>query len=319
MTSVAFEGNQCGVADGESVLDSLIRNGHDIPSGCRAGVCQACIMVVDAGDIPAPAQKGLSAAQIALNQFLSCQCKPAQPVAVRRASMAATRVEGTVVEKCWLNEQVLRLRLEATLDYIPGQYVTLWKDSRVARSYSLASHPDQDDFLEVHIKHIPGGKFSSWASGELGVGDSLGIQGPLGQCIYTATAGQPLLLAAIGTGLAPIYGILRDALAKGHSGPIDLVAGASSTAGFYLVDELQQLAEAHPGLNVHFVAQQADPGFAVEADIYQYCKQAWPDMKGVRVLLCGADSFVRKMRKQCFLGGASMADISADVFLPFGT
>ena len=319
MTSVAFEGNQCGVDEGESILDSLLRNGHEIPSGCRSGVCQACIMVADAGEIPAPAQKGLSAAQVALNQFLSCQCKPVQPVAVRRASMASTRVEGTVIDKSWLNEQVLRLRIKATLDYIPGQYVTLWKDNRVARSYSLASHPDRDEFLEVHIKHIPGGKFSSSAAGGLSVGDTLGIQGPLGKWIYKADPQQSLMLAAIGTGLAPIVGILRDALAKGHAGDINLVVGAASTPGFYLVDELSRLADSHANLSVHFVARQADADFAIEADIYQFCKQAWPELKGARVFLCGADSFVRKMRKQCFLGGASMADISADVFLPFGT
>lgn len=319
MTTVAFEGNRCGVADGETLLDSLIRNGYDIPNGCRAGVCQACIMVADEGDIPAPAQKGLSAAQIALNHFLSCQCKPAQPVAVRRASRTGTQVQGRVLDKHWLSEQVLRLRIRAKLDYIPGQYVTLWKDDVVARSYSLASNPLQDDFIEVHIKHIPGGMFSCWAARELEEGDLLGVQGPLGQCIYMADPGQPLLLMAIGTGLAPLYGILRDALAKGHSGPVDLAVGAADPSAFYLVRELQQLAAANVNLNVHFIAQRDGAGFATEGDIYQFCKQAWPDLKGTRVFLCGAESFVRKMRKQCFLGGASMADISADVFLPFGS
>ncbi len=319
MTRVAFEGSHCGVAEGESVLDSLIRNGYDIPNGCRAGVCQACIMVADEGDIPAPAQKGLSAAQIALNQFLSCQCKPAKPVSVRRALRTGLQVQGRVLDKQWLNDQVLRLRIRAKLDYIPGQYVTLWKDDVVARSYSLASNPLQDDFLEVHIKHIPGGMFSSWAARELEEGDLLGVQGPLGECIYTADPEQPLLLVAIGTGLAPLCGILRDALAKGHSGPVDLVLGAAADSGFYLVRELQQLAATNANLNIHFIAQRNGAGFAIEGDIYQFCKQAWPDLKGTRIFLCGAGSFVRKMRKQCFLGGASMADISADVFLPFGT
>ena len=41
----------------------------------------------------------------------------------------------------------------------------------------------------------------------------------------------------------------------------------------------------------------------------------WPELGGWRIFLCGAESFTRKARRQCFLAGAGMRDISVDSFL----
>jgi NAD(P)H-flavin reductase len=125
------------------------------------------------------------------------------------------------------------------------------------------------------------------------------------------------LLAAIGTGLAPIYGIARQALSGGHQTPIHLLVGARNRAGFYLVEELQALAQQYDNLTVHFICQDAAPDFALQDDIYSYYKQQFADLKNWHVYLCGAESFVKKMRKQSFLAGAAMSDISADSFLAF--
>ncbi len=319
MSIVSFEGKNVALDHGESVLDGLIRHGYKIPVGCRSGLCHSCVMAMDEGEVQAVAQKGLTEAERSLNYFLSCQCKPFSPVQVRRVNMAGKQVSGTVVDKCWLSDTVIRLRFKAPLDYVPGQYVTLWKDEIVARSYSLASHPRFSDYLEVHIKHIPGGKFSPWVAEELAVGDTLGVQGPYGQCIYTAaSAEQPVFLAAMGTGLAPIYGILNDAIVNRHRGPISLVVGASNPENFYLVEELNRLVEKNDQLDLHLVARESDRERFIVGDVYKYCRDRFFDLSGCRVFLCGAESFVRKMRKQCYLSGARMSDISADAFLPFG-
>lgn len=319
MSQVLFEGASIDLEQGESVLEALLRHGHDIPSGCRAGACQSCLMISDSDNLPASARQGLSEAQLALNHFLACQCKPTEPVQVTKASFEGLKTEGTVIEKEWLNPQVLRLRVAAELDYLSGQYVTLWNNQGVARSYSLASHPTQDDFLEFHIKIIPGGSFSQWASESLNIGDTLQVQGPMGKCVYAASSDQPLLLSAIGTGLAPIYGILKDAISRNHQGDINIILGARESNNFYLVKELLCLAAKYDNIYLHFVAQQTEPDFKKPTDIYAFCKSELPDLKGFKIYLCGAESFVKKMRKQSFLSGAAMSDISADVFLPFSS
>lgn len=323
MNAIVFEGQSLQLADGESLLDGLLREGHTIPNGCRSGVCQSCLLSSDDSDSIASAQAGLSAAQKQLNYFLSCQCIPKQPLTVRRVDAAANRVSGTVVSKDFLNSQVIQLCIQADIDYLPGQYVTLWKDDSLARSYSLASLPSDMGIIELHIRLYADGQFSSWVGQELEIGDGIDVQGPLGSCVYSPCADQPLLLAAMGTGFAPIWGIVRDALQQGHSAPIELVVGARDAEHFYLLDELQLLAQQHPNLSVHLLCENQLQGHhraAIEqADAYQYCASQFPSLKGYRIFVCGGQNFVTKLRKQCFMAGANMKDISADIFIPFSS
>jgi NAD(P)H-flavin reductase len=315
MCNLTFEQQRIEANNGESVLDTLTRHGHEIPYGCRSGVCQSCLMVAEQGDIPDVAQTGLSDAQVSLNYFLSCQCVPEVPMEVKRVDAKSLKQDAKVISKKMLNDNVIRLRLETDLVYQAGQFVTLWKDDVIGRSYSLASLPDKEKFLEFHIKIIENGQFSQWLDKEVKEGDIIQLQGPLGDCVFSAKAEQPVLMVGIGTGLAPIYGKVRTALDQGHTGPIHLVLGARDAANFYLVDELVSLMNENENFQVRFIAQQGESPFSQQGDVYDYCKQEYNSLSGWRVFLCGAESFVKKMRKQSFLSGAAMGDISADTFI----
>lgn len=322
MSAIVFEGQSVSLSDGETLLDGLLREGYSIPNGCRAGVCQSCLLSSDVAEPIVSAQSGLTAAQKQLNYFLSCQCIPKQPLTVKRIDSASNRAAAVVVAKEFLNSQVIQLQLKADIDYLPGQYLTLWRDDSLARSYSLASLPSEKGVIDLHIRHYPDGQFSSWVADELAVGDALEIQGPLGNCIYTPCVVQPMLLLASGTGLAPIWGVVQDALAKGHTAAIDLVVAARESEHFYLLEQLQALADQNENVTLHLICQQQiegeNPKGIQQADVYQYCSNLFADMKGYRVFVCGGQSFVTKIRKQCFMSGANMKDISADIFIPFG-
>lgn len=315
MSKLKFEDKTIDTLDAESVLDALIRHGHDIPHGCLAGACQSCAMVAESGDIPPEAQQGLSPAKVNLNYFLSCQCVADEPLSVRRIDPAELRIDAKVIDKTMLNDQVIRLRLKSKLAYQAGQYVTLRRDDDLGRSYSLASVPEQEDFLEFHIKLIENGLFSQWLYNDVQTGDVLAIQGPAGDSIFSAQAQQPILLTAIGTGLSPVYGIVKQALLNEHKGKINLVVAARSLDGFYLREELQALSDDNDNLTVDYVCQTEGDDEITKDDIYQFCKTKYADLTGWRVYLCGADSFVKKMYKQTILSGASMRDISADPFM----
>ncbi len=321
MTVLHFNGQEIAMLVGESVLDALLRNQHAVAFGCRAGVCQSCLMQGEAGGIPASAQDGLTAAQKKLGYFLSCRCIPeaSSCLQVQSIQQQAARTWAQVLDITPLNAQVYRLRLRCELDYFPGQYVTLWRNETIARSYSIASVKAVDHCMELHIKRMQEGNFSRWACDELVAGDSLQLQGPMGKCFYAGPTEQPLLLAGLGTGLAPLYGIVRDALLQGHRAPIYLFTGASLAERCYLSAELAELARLNPQLHVKTIAQTGYSEWVQQGDIYQTLRDTLPNLQGFKVFLCGADSFVRKMKKQCFLAGASMADIAADAFLPFVT
>lgn len=318
---ISFEGTQQEPLAEESVLDTLLRHDHQIPYGCRAGACQSCMMISEQGEIPADAQENLTPAEKEQGYFLACQCKPQGSMSVALKPTRQEPVIGTVVEKAVLNSQVARLRVRASMDYRAGQFVNLYRNGALYRSYSLASVPALDNYLEFHIKRVEGGKFSPWIYDELQPGVQLALEGPKGLCFYTPLdPQQPLLLAGLGTGLAPLYGVLRDALiTHNHQGPIHFIVGAKHSDNLYYLEELKTLAQRYANLSITFVAQESQLKEVRQGDIYQQAQALVPNCKGYRVYLCGADSFVKKMKKQCFVSGALMADILTDSFLPSGS
>lgn len=335
MAVVVYNGDAVALRDGETVLDGLLRNGKPIPYGCRSGVCQACLLEAvadpgfhsgaDPGSHSEPgaalsavtaAQRGLTAAQKKLRYFLACQCRPDADLQVALAPGGGELAQAIVIDKTWLNAEVIRLRLRADFRYFAGQYATLWKNDHLARSYSLASHPQLDPFLEFHIRLQPDGQFSRWVATHVMANDVMFVQGPLGTCTYSGPAAQPLLLVAMGTGLGPVCGVVRDALFRAHEGPVTLVVGARSDRQFYLLDELRELAHEHANLQVHYVAQRQELGLGLQADIYGFCADLLPVLRGYRVYLCGPQSFVERLRRQCVQAGAAADAIATDIFLP---
>lgn len=309
MPNIVFNENTYEAKEQESVLDCLLRHDLEIPHGCKAGACQACMMHTHDKSVPPASQTGLSNNLKEQGFFLSCSCIPSEDLYVS-LEQAIPRLQATVISIDKLNASVLRLRLNKSLHYRSGQYLNIWVNETAVRSYSLASVDELDDFIELHIKYYQDGLFSAWAWNTLKTNDILHIQGPIGTCFYTKSdPTQPLLFAGIGTGLAPLYGILRDALAQDHTGQIDLMIGAKNKDDFYLQEELLNLAKRHTNIQVHFLAQ-------ADTDIYEFAKTTHPSTKGMQIYLCGSESFVRKMKKQCFLAGAKMTDIHADAFLP---
>lgn len=324
MALIDYEGQSLEIAEGQTVLDALLNAGIDVPHGCCSGVCQSCLMQAQDGTDLSAAQKGLSDAQKALNFFLACQCEPSASLAVTTA--ATERIPAEIVDKQALSSTVWLLKLRVQMTFLAGQFVTVIRDDQLARSYSIASVPDESGVIDLHIRRYPDGQFSSWVADEAAVGDSLQLQGPLGTCVYTPCVDQPMVLAGIGTGLAPLWGILQDAIAQGHQAPIHLLlAGRNTDDSFYWTQEMADWCAQHPQVRCTRVAEQVNgtgdnlwQGEVVQGDVYEYLSQHYPDLKGFRVFLCGAESFVKKMRRQCFMAGAGMKDISADAFVSFG-
>lgn len=261
--------------------------------------------------LPPASQAGLKDTWQASGYFLACICRPdsafvAAPVA------ADVRVEASITALDRLSESVLRVRLTTAtqFDYRPGQYLTLLRQDGLARSYSLASLP-ADRSLELHVRLLAGGRMSQWLANGASIGTPLSLLGPSGDCYYVPGHGpQPMLLAGTGTGLAPLYGIARDALSAGHTGPIHLVHGSPTRAGLYLQDELQALADAHANFTYTPSVLEED-GPADKVVLKQH-----PSLKGWRAYVCGDPAIVQRFRKVLFLAGASLNDIHADAFLP---
>lgn len=294
-----------------SVLETLNHAGFDIPHSCLAGACQSCKLQASSGALPVTSQQGLTNAEKQLGYFLSCQCFPDSDLTIVESS-TSDRYTTRVLEKSLLSSKVVKLVLQAPFAFMGGQFVNvLYGD--LTRSYSIASTTNSNR-IELHIKILPDGRFSQFAAERINAGDELTLQGPFGKCIYSAPKDQTLLMVGLSTGIAPLLGVLRTALEQQHEAPIHFIAGAKDPSGLYMVEELHTLAAHYPHLTVDFVVQeQGKPPYITE-NIYQYTKAKHPQTKGYSIYLCGAETFVNKLKKQSFLLGANMADIHADSF-----
>jgi CDP-4-dehydro-6-deoxyglucose reductase len=312
VSQLAYDGHICERLAEESVLDALLRSGLDVPHSCRAGVCGSCLMrAVSPEAVPQKAQTGLKDTWKASGYFLACLCRPESDFSAMPVG-ADVRVPATIAALDRLSDSVLRVRLatETAFDYRPGQYLTLLRDDGLARSYSLASLP-REGRLELHVRLIEGGRMSQWLDRDANIGTTMSLIGPSGDCFYVpGREDQSLLLAGTGTGLAPLYGIARDALAAGHRGPVHLVHGVPSRAGLYLRTELLALADGYP--NFTYTASVLDEHGPLDKVVLA----AHPSLKGWRAYVCGNPTIVQRLRKTLFLSGATLNDIHADAFLP---
>ncbi len=317
MPAVTFEGKTYECKPGETVLDELTRHGVMLPSSCRAGSCQTCMMRAVKGSPPEESQQGIKDTLRVQGYFLACICKPSSDLEVSLASISK-KYTAVVQSKSWMSESIVRLRLSCDgFNYIPGQFINLVRpEDGLVRSYSLASIVE-DGMLELHVKKIPEGAMSTWICDSLDTGAEVDFFGPGGDCFYVpGNPEQPLTLAGTGTGLAPLYGIVRHALSFGHSGSIMLFHGSLAAQGLYLMDELRALAEEHPNLTYLPCVLYGDPPKGgLQGKIDDLVVDTNRDsMKRSRVFLCGDPPMVESMRRKCFLAGAASKEIYADAF-----
>lgn len=135
----------------------------------------------------------------------------------------------------------------STYRYKPGQFLTLRlniEGRHVPRCYSMASCPGLDDGLRVTVKRVTGGLGSNWICDHVRAGDTLEVMPPAGVFTPASLAGDFLLFAG-GSGITPVFSILRAALAQG-SGRIALIYANRDERSVIFREELNALAGAHP-------------------------------------------------------------------------
>jgi CDP-4-dehydro-6-deoxyglucose reductase len=306
------------IAPGETVLEALLRVGIDAQHSCRSGQCQTCLHRAIEGTPPAVSQIGLTDAQKALGFFLPCVCELTTPITVVRADEVGARVDAIVRSVEPLSENIIRLRLEADIfSYRPGQFLELIAKDDLKRHYSLASHPEEDPYLEMHIRLYQNGRMSQHLMETLSPGHKIHVAGPLGTCFYEGVASdQPLVLVGVGTGLAPLYGVLRDALRSGHRGPIRLYHGARDSKSLYLRGELETLANARKNFAYTPCALNTDAPHG--GDVGAVAVESETGLADSAFFLCGDENLVARLKRELFMRGASLKAIRSDAFTPGG-
>jgi len=319
VATLGYKDKRFALIEGETVLDGLLRNGIEIPNACRSGACRSCMMGASAGPVPERAQQGLREIEKRQGMFLACLCRPEGDLELRDVDDQAT-VGARIVEVAHLSDSVVRLRLqtEGPFEYEAGQYLALRREDGLTRSYSLASLPSEPT-LELHVRRMPGGRMSTWAYDEARAGMAVSLRGPYGSCCYVGDSIEaPILMVAVGTGLAPLWGVLRQALAAGHTGPITLIQASAEPSGLYMRDELRELGEAHSQVRVRTCVLRGGGGDieerAVDALAVDHIKSSGAAAAHL-AYVCGDAAIVQSIRRGLFLAGMSAKRIYIDAFV----
>ncbi len=302
----------------ETLLDAALRQGLSMPYGCKDGACGACKGTVQSGtvDLGRYQAHALTAEDIAAGKVLFCCARPTSDLSIENRQMIRmgdiqVKVMPARVEKLDkvapdVIELHLRLPASEKFQFYAGQYIDfLLKDGK-RRSYSLASAPEKEGVLELHIRHVPGGLFTDQVFGTMKVKDILRFEGPHGGFFLREESSKPVILLASGTGFAPIKSIVEHALAQGSSRPLHIYWGCRKQSDLYMNALPEDWAGKYP--HIHYTPVLSEPeagwtgrtGFVHQAVIADY-----PSLAGHQVYACGAPVMIDAARKdflaQCAL------------------
>ena len=152
----------------------------------------------------------------------------------------------TYIRKTTRDAVVLTLEADEpeVFSFVQGQYLTFraqFDGEELRRSYSICSN-SADGNLQVAIKQVDGGAFSTWANNELKVGDRVEAMPPMGKFFAENDAVAPhIVLFAAGSGITPILSILHSGLLADSDTSFTLVYGNRNSSSIMFREELEDL------------------------------------------------------------------------------
>ncbi|MBI1423993.1 MAG: 2Fe-2S iron-sulfur cluster binding domain-containing protein [Gammaproteobacteria bacterium] len=266
--TIAASGTSFLVEQDESVLDAALRQGIGLPYGCRNGLCGNCKGKVQSGKVHyRQPPTALSVDDEKHGYTLFCHAIPdtdliiAIPEITTSTELPIKRFPAKVGGITRLSHDVMRICLKLPdamrMQFLAGQYIDfILKDGR-RRSFSIANPPHEDRHIELHVRHIQGGRFTGEVFDHMHVNDIVRIEGPLGSFFLRENSTQPVIFLAGGTGMAPIAGIIQYALKKRLQREFYVYWGVRSAEDLYMHDQVQAWANTHT--NIHYVPVLSDP------------------------------------------------------------
>lgn len=226
----------------EFVLDAAERAGYSIPSSCRKGACNTCEAGLLDGEVD---QRGRGRRTALDGSALMCRARPRSDLSIRpkrfeRIDIFRRKTISTAVYRLARpapDVTILTLRFPIGLraPFKAGQYLRVIMDDGDTRNFSLANPAHHNDSAELHIRHIPDGKFSTRVLPTLTIGDCLRVEIPFGD-FFLRDAPRPVILLASGTGFSSVKSIVETAIRAGNQRPMHLYWGARTRDDIYLAD-----------------------------------------------------------------------------------
>ncbi len=314
------------VEEDETVLEAAIRQGVQLPYGCKNGACGSCKGKVLEGRVEHGdhSQSALSTLDETAGASLLCCAHPQSNllIDVREihggGDIPVRKVPCRIQTMTYPSDDVaiLELQLPASerFQFLAGQYLEFLLKDNKRRAYSIASAPHQEGPIELHIRHLPGGLFTDPLFGQAADGksvkekDILRFEGPQGSFFLREDTQKPIIFLASGTGFAPIKSILLHMREKKIERTIHFYWGGRRPKDLYMDTLCQEFLNTMTHFHYISVISEGRPedhwtgrtGF-----VHRAVMEDFPDLSAFQVYACGAPIVIASAQtdfiKQCGL------------------
>ena len=323
-------GRTFSVEPSETLLAGGIRQGVGLPYGCKDGACGSCKCKKISGTVVHGnhQDKALSAAEEAAGMVLTCCATATSDLVLEsrqvslEGALPVRKMPARISSLVHASPDVIQLQLQLpaseSFQYRAGQYLDVLLRDGARRSYSMANAPHTGPALELHIRHMPGGRFTDLVFGSMKERDIVRIEGPMGSFFLREDSNKPVVLLASGTGFAPIKALIEHMQERQITRPATLFWGGRRPHDLYMDDWVRAQCAVMPHLSYVPVVSDALPedqwqgrtGF-----VHQAVLEDIPDLSGFQVYACGAPVVVESAQRDFSdLAGLDEAEFFADSF-----
>jgi CDP-4-dehydro-6-deoxyglucose reductase/3-phenylpropionate/trans-cinnamate dioxygenase ferredoxin reductase subunit len=310
----------------EFVLDAAERAGYSMPSSCRKGACNTCEAGLIDGEVE---QRGRGRRTARDGTVLMCRSQPRANLTIRpkrferidifRRKTITARIFRLARPGPDVTMLTLRFPIGLRAPFKAGQYLQVVMEDGDRRNFSMANAVRDNDGAELHIRHVPGGKFSIGILSKLSIGDPLQIELPFGD-FHLRASDRPVILLASGTGFAPIKSIIETSIHAGNRRPMHLYWGARARADIYLAELPARWAARLPWLSFTPVLSEPPPSWTGRTGlVHDAVREDHGNLSGSDVYACGNPQMVNAARRD-FVGSHNLpeAQFFADAFVESG-
>ncbi len=318
-------GRSFTVQDGETVLAAALRENVGLPYGCRSGCCGACAAKLRSGEVNYPQGQPPALEGSAADVCLPCVCMAAgdltlevretdsvAEIQVRTLPCRVARIEQ-------LNHDVIQLFLKLPegqrLQFLAGQYLEFLLADGRRRAFSIANAPHDDELIELHIRHVDGGKFTDWVFNKLEERSILRIEAPLGSFVLDESSQRPMLFVGGGTGFAPLKGQIEHAIHHGEQRPMALYWGVRASRDLYMPGLPEKWAKEQEGFRFETVLSEPDADWDGRSGwVHEAVLQDHPDLSGFDIYMAGPPVMIFAARDAFRAAGALDEHMFSDAF-----
>ena len=321
---IQSSGLEFHVKPSQTILEGAIASGITLPYGCQDGACGSCKGKVISGKyfLNEYQSSALTDSDIKAGNTLYCKSMAQEDLVIEpnipevydqySPKVLPVKVESLTRLNHDVMQMFLKLPAKETFRFKAGQYIEFIMGDGSRRAFSMANAP-LDSMIELHLRLIEGGKFTSFVFNEMKEKSIHRIEGPIGQ-FYLRDSEKPIIFIAGGTGFAPIKSIIEDMIANKNKRKIYLYRGVRSEKDFYMNELVNDWIKKLEGLTYIPVVEDGLSEDARSGYVHHAVLEDFKNLNDIQVYCCGAPGLVENAFKDLTKSGLPDDQFFADAF-----